>query len=221
MPTRPAPERRPLRADAERNRRLILDTARGLFAAKGLHVGLDEIARCAGLGVGTVYRRFPDKETLVSELFDESGDQLAAAIDAAAELEDPWEALAETLRAFARMQAENRGLKELIFSSGVHLGRLDEMRARIKPRIEAAVTRAREAGVLRADVHPEDIALVNIMVGAVGDATRELRPETWERALTLLLDGLRAAPGAATALPGEPLTDDEVQNTLRASVARR
>lgn len=221
MSTDPAAERRPLRADAERNRRLILDTARGVFASRGLHVGLDEIARCAGVGVGTVYRRFPDKEALVAELFEESGDALAAAIDAAAALEDPWEALVETLRAFARMQADNRGLKELIFAAETHLGRLDEMRGRIKPRLEAALARAQEAGVVRADVAVGDIALVNLMSGAVADATRELRPEVWERALALVLDGLRAEPGAAGALPGTPLDDDEVQATLRASVTRR
>jgi AcrR family transcriptional regulator len=213
--------RRPLRADAERNRRLILDAARELFAARGLHVGLDEIARHAGVGVGTVYRRFPDKDVLISELFDERVEALVAGLDDAAAREDPWDAFTSFLRAFARMQAEDRGMKELLLQTGDYAGRIEEVKAQIRPRVDAIVERAQEAGVLRADLAPLDVPLVNIMLGAVADAARDIRPDVWERALALLLDALVVRRDGPTALPGRPLDDSEVQDVMRSSVPRR
>src|SRR3954471_19846352 len=88
---------RPLRADAERNRRRILAAAREVFARRGLDAGLDEIARHAGVGTGTVYRRFPDKNKLVEALFEERLDQVLACAQRAAEHPDPWEGLTTAL----------------------------------------------------------------------------------------------------------------------------
>ena len=84
---------RPLRKDAERNRQRIIDAAREVFAERGLGVSLDDIARHAGVGVGTVYRRFPDKEQLIDALFDERLDAIAARAESATEIADPWLAL--------------------------------------------------------------------------------------------------------------------------------
>lgn len=211
---------RPLRADAERNRRLILDTARELFAAKGLHVGLDEIARETGVGVGTVYRRFPDKDALISELFDDRVRTLVARLDEASALEDPWDAFTAFLRTFVAMQAEDRGLKELLLRTGEYAGRIEEVKAEIKPRVEAIVARAQAAGVLRDDLDALDVPLVNIMLGALADAARDIRPDVWERALALFLDALVVRRDGPTPLPGRPLADDEVQAVMRSSVPR-
>jgi len=220
MPTPTSAERRPLRADAERNRRLILDSARDLFACKGLHVGLDEIARHAGVGVGTVYRRFPDKDALIGELFDDRIQTLVSRLDEAATIPDDWEAFRAFVATFAQMQAEDRGLKELMFS-GDRVGRKDVAREQIKPRVSAMVGRAQAAGVLRADLAPPDLALVNIMLGTLADAARDVSPDVWKRALTIVLDGLVVAREGVTALPGEPLDTDQIDTTMRASVARR
>src|SRR5829696_9880810 len=95
-------EPRALRADAERNRRRILDAARSVFAEHGLGVGVDAVARAAGVGVGTIYRRFPTKQDLLAAVVEDGILRLADAIDEiAATTDDPWEAFAGAVRAFA------------------------------------------------------------------------------------------------------------------------
>src|SRR2546423_10437444 len=92
--TRLMATQKPLRADAERNRRRVLDAAAELFAAKGLAVGLDEIARHAGVGVGTAYRRFPDKRELIEELYEDRVARMVALAERALAADDAWEGLA-------------------------------------------------------------------------------------------------------------------------------
>src|SRR3954462_3398719 len=101
-----------LRADAERNRQRILDAAGELFARKGLCVGLDEIARHAGVGVGTAYRRFANKDELVDALFQDRVDELAAVAGRALEHDDAWEGLKGFLEAAVELHVANRALKE-------------------------------------------------------------------------------------------------------------
>src|SRR3954468_13526994 len=88
-----APGQRPLRRDAERNRQRILAAARTLFAEQGLGVSHDQLAEAADVAVGSVYRRFPDKESLIEALFAEEVDDVFAMADAALRIADPWEAL--------------------------------------------------------------------------------------------------------------------------------
>src|SRR5919205_4078170 len=97
-----------LRRDAERNRERILDAARRSFAQDGLDISVDEIARRAGVGVGTLYRRFPTKASLVEAIFEDRLDALQPAIDAALAADDPWGALAELIYATVAQQAEDQ-----------------------------------------------------------------------------------------------------------------
>src|SRR3712207_1290440 len=108
---------RPLRVDAERNRRRILAAAAGLFAERGVDVSMDDIAAASGVGVGTVYRRFPDREALIEALFEDKLTRIAKLAGDALEIEDPWEAFLAFFRAVARLQAEDRGLKEVLLSA--------------------------------------------------------------------------------------------------------
>src|SRR5438067_13101700 len=108
---------KPLRADAERNRRRILEAAAELFATKGLSVGLDEIAHHAGVGVGTAYRRFPDKRKLIEELFEDRVARMVALAERALAADDAWEGLAGFIERATEHQIANRGLKELVFGS--------------------------------------------------------------------------------------------------------
>src|SRR5438045_2712 len=104
----------PLRKDAERNRQRILDAARELFAERGLAVTLNDIAHHAGVGVGTVYRRFPDKELLIDRLFQEQLDEWARIYEEGLHDSDPWHAVVSTHERALALWANNRGLKEIL-----------------------------------------------------------------------------------------------------------
>src|SRR4051794_23684941 len=108
---------RPLRKDAERNRLRILDAAGTVFAERGLGVTLDDIARAAGVGVGTVYRRFPDKGSLIDALFARRMESMCDIADEALEIPDAWEALVFYFEKASQLQARDRGLKELLSCS--------------------------------------------------------------------------------------------------------
>src|SRR5215207_8155029 len=116
MATSPATPERPLRRDAERNRLRILAAAREAFAEEGLCVTLDEIARRAGVGVGTVYRRFPDKESLVDALFEHRMEEFVALAEECLRAEDPWEGLTCFLEQATEQHACDRGFKEVALS---------------------------------------------------------------------------------------------------------
>src|SRR5215217_6312007 len=104
----------PLRADAERNRERILAAAAELYAERGLDVSLDDIAAAAGVGVGTVYRRFPDKDALIDALFEDKIDRAVELASNALEIEDPWEGLVTFMRGMCRMQAQDRGFRDAL-----------------------------------------------------------------------------------------------------------
>src|SRR5579862_1591321 len=108
---------RPLRADAERNRRRIMDSARALFAERGLDVTLNDIAHHAGVGVGTVYRRFPSKDDLIDALFEDGVSRIAGIAREGLEDPDPWNGFVSTLERLLELQEADRGLKELLTST--------------------------------------------------------------------------------------------------------
>ena len=204
-----------LRRDAERNRQRILEAARQGFAERGLGITLDEIARLAGVGVGTVYRRFPNKELLIDALFEERIGEIAERADAAGRDEDAWRGLTGFLEGSVAQLAEDRGLRELVLGSSYGPERIVRARSQIKPRVDALVARAHAQGKLRADVGATDFPLVLMMLDAVIDATRDVGPETWRRALRIVLDGLAARPGISP-LPGTPLDEPELDAAMRA-----
>lgn len=208
----PAPDR-PLRRDAERNRKRILDAARALVAEVGLDISHDDIARAAEVGVGTVYRRFPDKQKLIEELFDERVDQIIALVDAARRLDDPWQGLYHFLAGNLELQASDQGLKELMLGNSRATELAQRAQRRIGSAVRELVTRAHASGQLRPDVGVEDFPLVQMMVGAVMEDARHIDPELWRRALALVLDGYRA-DGRRTPLPGGTPTTDQIEQVL-------
>ncbi|MGI8579071.1 MAG: TetR/AcrR family transcriptional regulator [Solirubrobacteraceae bacterium] len=194
---------RPLRADAERNRRLLLDAARELFAQRGLQVTLDDIARAAGVGVGTAYRRFGTREKLIDALFEERVGGIVALAKEGLEADDPWEGLAGFLQRSLALQAADRGLKELLLGTAEGRERVAAIRAQMQPLGTELVRRAQEAGALRPDFAPQDIPLLQIMLGAIVDVSQSVQPELWQRYLALILDGMRAegAPRTTSDVP--------------------
>jgi len=209
---------RPLRADAARNRARLLAAAHAVFAERGLDATMDEVARRAGVGVGTAYRRFRNRDDLIAALFEERLEEFMRILDDALADADPWRGLSGFLERSMEMQAEDRGFKELLLQSAEGRERMRRFRAQIRPLVEALLRRAQDAGELRADVDGRDVLLVSLMVGAVADFTYDIEPQLWRRSLTLLLDGLRTRRPDPSPLTVCPL---DVEQADRAMAARR
>jgi AcrR family transcriptional regulator len=193
---------RPLRADAERNRRRILEAARDVFAARGLSVGVDAVAREAGVGVGTIYRRFPTKEDLLQAIVDDRIAEMRRVLADAAEITDPWEAFARAAELFAGQAARDRGFFEALQEATGTLSAPDCARQASIAAIEPFLRRAQDAGVVRADAVPLDLLALWTNAGRLPRWRTELEPELWRRYLAIAMDGLR--PAAAHALPHPP-----------------
>jgi AcrR family transcriptional regulator len=204
---------KPLRADAERNRERILDAAAELFAAKGLSVGLDEISHHAGVGVGTAYRRFPDKRQLIEALFEERLDRLVELAERGLAADDPWEGLTSVLERATELQIQNRGLREIIIGSDHGTALAARARARLAPLTEQLVRRAQESGALRDDVVATDLPLLQFMVSSSAELTPPNAPQLWRRFLALAIDGLRTPDPHPLPQPG--LSPDELDTALR------
>jgi AcrR family transcriptional regulator len=189
-----ATDERPLRADARRNREKVLAAARAVFSENGRDAQMDDVARRAGVGVGTVYRHFPTKEALIEALMVDSFQAIAAKAEAALELEDPWEAFTCVLWRGAEILAADRALSEVFASIPGAMEQAMPTVEGLQESVGRIMARAQAAGVLRDDVVVDDVPM--IMCG-VGSATKKEHrcPESWRRHLMILLDGLRAPGG--------------------------
>ena len=190
---------RPLRADARRNREKVLAAARAVFSEHGRDAQMDDVARRAGVGVGTVYRHFPTKEALIEALMVAAFEAIAAQAEAALEIEDPWEAFTSVLWTGAEIMAADRALSEVFASIP---GAMESAMPTVDGLTETmthVIRRAQEAGVLRPDMIVDDVPMV--MCG-IGSATKKQHrcEGAWRRHLTIVLDGLRAS-GASGPLP--------------------
>src|SRR4051812_45219745 len=192
MPDSALPSERPLRRDAERNRQRILDAARVVFAERGLSGSHDDIAREAGVGVGTVYRRFPHKEQLIDALFEARIEEIADVARAAADHPDPWQALVGFLTRMQELQSEDRGLKEIVLGGARGAKRGKVARSLIEPLIVQVLQRAKDANMVRSDIEITDLPLIQLAFGTIAEASRDVAPDVWRRMMTVVLDGLRA-----------------------------
>jgi AcrR family transcriptional regulator len=206
-------EPRPLRADAERNRRRILTAAGEVFAERGLTATLDAVAERAGVGVGTVYRRFPDKEALVDALFEERIEEVRALAEEALTIDDAFAALGAFLERATAMHLDDRALKELVFSTAHGQERVARARDTIAPVVGRLVERAHASGQLRADAALTDIPMVQLMLTSVIEYAAEVSPDLWRRYLAVVLDGLRAGH-AATPMRPDPLSEPEMDGVM-------
>jgi AcrR family transcriptional regulator len=213
---RPAAEiERPLRRDAERNRLRILQAARELFAARGLDVTLDDIARQAGVGVGTVYRRYPSREHLVEALFSAELDDVIGWGQEALADPDAWNGLTRFIERASALLVADRGLQDVMFSRTYGQDHVARGRARIVPMVETLIERCHAEGVIRSDVVGADLGFIQFMLAALIEYSEEVRPGLWRRYLTILLDGLRPAPGSLpVAAPGVEVLE-EIQTRWR------
>lgn len=212
----PPPGERPLRRDAERNRRRMLQAAAEVFATRGLAATLDDVAHHAGLGVGTVYRRFADKDALVEALFEARVRDLVDLAETACAAEDPWAGLVAYLEGASARMASDRGLREAVLSPAHgHVG-VTLARAELGPRVERLTALCRDSGRLRPDVSGTDVATLLHAVQAAADIGGVAHPDHWRRTLGLLLDGLTPSRTGHRALPGAALTSEDFHEAMTA-----
>jgi AcrR family transcriptional regulator len=185
---------RPQRADAKRNRERIIESARDAFAAGGADTQMDEVARLAGVGVGTVYRHFPTKESLLGELVRQKmttmGEHSRAALDADGE---PFAVFADLLRRNAGIAAGDAAIQYAMLGAGDGVWEFaGEAEAELIALTDELMARAQAAGTLRADVSARDIPM--LMCGVCATMTHTKPHFDWRRHLELIIDSLRAEP---------------------------
>ena len=210
-----ATAQQPKRKDAVRNRQRILAAATDLFAERGLSVTLHEIAARAGVGVGTIYRHFPDKKPLIDAIFEEHLAELTAIFEEALRDPDPWHAVVWVHEKFLENQARNRGLKELLLGTTPEApDRARQLRKQLHPLAEQVIERGKAAGVVRSDCVTQDFGLLQTMVGGVMDAAEAVDPNLWRRYFTIALQGLRPQGAPLEPLPVPPLPVEQMENLL-------
>jgi AcrR family transcriptional regulator len=184
---------RALRADARRNHEAIVAAAKKLFADEGLDAQMPDVAKTAKVGVGTIYRHFPNKEDLIAALAAERFERLAEKAREGVAAEDPWEGLCQFIRFSAEIQAEDRGLCEVmgsrpeVMADAAYAVGLDEL-------CDELVKRAQRAGKLRKDLEWQDIPMVACSLGRITAAEAGPAVGRWPRLVEIVIDGLRA-PG--------------------------
>lgn len=197
-----------------RNRERIVEAARELFATRGLEATHNEVAHYAGVGVGTVYRRFPTKESLVDAIFEDGIDEITALGDAALNKPDSWQGFVFFVEEMCELTARDHGLREAVLSRAYGGDRVEAARLRLDPMVAKIVEKTRADGYLRPDIGDTDLPLVSIIAGAVTEFAGEIQPDLWRRYLAIFLDGLRSRAGQ-TPLPVEALSAEQHEAAMR------
>jgi AcrR family transcriptional regulator len=202
------------RRHARRNHELLVAAAREVFAEGGVDASLEEIARRAGVGVGTLYRHFATREALVEAIFERRIGELVAVAQAATAEPDGWQALVRFLEQTLELQAHDRVLRDALMHYPPGAGRLASARQEMRQLFEQILERAREQGQLRDDFTLADLALLFWSFTPLIDATAEVAPNAWRRHLHWLLDGIRAE--SATPQTEPPLSDEQLHAAMQA-----
>jgi AcrR family transcriptional regulator len=200
-----------LRKDAAENRERILKAAMQVFAAEGPDASVDEIARIAGVGMGTLYRRFPTKDELIAELVSELLHEIQREAESALAPRDGL-GLSRFLYATAKQQVKHRGCLSRLW-----LHHEPELRKNIKDLIAALVVDAQEHGEVRTDVDVHDIFVVLWSMKGIIDLSQSVAPNGWRRHLDIVIAGLRPS---SEVLQHPPLTTRQF-NSIRALHSKR
>ena len=211
---------RPLRRDAERNRQRILKAASAVFNERGLDVSLDEIARHAGVGVGTVYRRFRTKEELIEALFLDRLDSVASIADEAYANPDAWRGLVSFMERMAEIMEGDLGLRQMLMFATYGRDLVAVARQRNEPLVDRLVRRAQAAGQLRADIRQTDIPFIVFILTEAAHLAYAANPGIWRRYLTLILDGMQPARADVTPLPVVAMRPEEMEKSMRQTAPR-
>lgn len=181
-----------LRTDAERNRARIVAAARQVFAEHGLHVPMLDIARAAGVGIATLYRRFPTREDLITDVFAAKMTAYADAVDAALADPNPWHGFTTYIEQVCAMQAADRGFTHVLTLTFPTAPAFEAERARAYNGFVKLIRRAKKAGALRRDFVPEDLVMLLMANAGVIAATGDAAPDTWRRFSAYMIQAFAA-----------------------------
>jgi AcrR family transcriptional regulator len=195
---------RPLRADAARNRDRIVEAAVADFAAHGLEVPLEDVAQHAGVGIATLYRRFPSRDDLVAACFERRVADYAQAAEDALGAPDGWSGFCAYVERICAMQAADRGLTDVLTRTFPRAQALEEHRRRGFAHLVRLIEWAQAEGTLRPDVTTEDIVLLLMANAGVVQGAGDAAPNAWRRFAGLYLDGLRSEGASAIPPPPSP-----------------
>jgi AcrR family transcriptional regulator len=201
-----------LRRDAAANRDKILAAARAAFDEEGVDVGVEAIAQRAGVGVGTLYRRFPTKELLIEAVINEIFDRVLSAAQAGLDHESPAEGFTGFLRAVGWLQYEHAGCLTRLWTTVT-----EDLRTQLADVTRELLARAQATGAVRSDLVYEDVTVLFWSMRGVIETTSTVSPDAWLRHLDLLLAAL--APGGRS-LGHPPLTAEQVEMVKAAEVTR-
>jgi AcrR family transcriptional regulator len=217
MPAAPAADAEPscsprLRRDAQANREALLAAAHARFAADGLDASLVQVARDAGLAIGTLYRHFPTRLDLIQAVSAEKLQCWLEAAERADALDDAWTGFVTFIEAMCQLQAGDQGFNDLLSMHLPEAAGFPATQDRIGEIATHIIGRAQEQGSLRPDLTFEDLAFVIWSQNRIDQATREVAPHAWRRHLYLLLDGFRSE--GAHPLPEPPMTSEQAYQAM-------
>ncbi len=211
---RPPKRPRTLRADAAANRDRIVDAAAELFASRGISAPLEEVARRAGVGVATLYRRFPTRADLATATFERNISRFTEAVDRALAAERPWEGFRVLVFDLCELQASDAGLREMLTTAFPPSSVVEQRTGEAVEKLRTLMQRAQADGHLRSDVAVADVVVMLLANSGVVAATGETAPEAWRRFAALMVDAFATGSADVGALPAAP---EEQQ--LRRSIA--
>ncbi|MBZ9645855.1 TetR/AcrR family transcriptional regulator [Streptomyces sp. PSKA30] len=205
----------PLRSDAERNRERIIAAARTVFARDGLNASMASVARQAGVGIATMFRRFPTKEELVDAVFVDRMNAYADTVAVALDDPDPWNGFVGYIEAACAMQAADSGFADVLTMTFPTAKALEKRRNEAYEGMVRLIDRAKAAGRLREDFDPSDLVLLHMANAGVVSATGDAAPDAWRRVAALLIQSFEAP--ARGPLPASPEHDALYKAMLRGS----
>jgi AcrR family transcriptional regulator len=210
-PASSTPDRR-LRSDAERSRQRLIAAAREVFATRGLGAGLNEIAHHAGVGVGTAYRHFANKDALIEAAMRDRLDDLVRIAEEGLANPDAWDGLAHVLRQMAAVMVADIGLRDAALSAGRSPEFFEEIDARMDPLMTRVIQRAQAAGVVRTGVTVTDLLVLLFLVTEFAQRSAPVSPGIHQRYLELFMQALRPSPADADL--GPPLSHADLKGIL-------
>lgn len=204
--------RRPLRRDARERRVKLIAAAQHEFAAHGVDASLEQIAREAGVAIGTLYRHFPTRMDLLMAAFQPRLQEFLAGANKALEMDDPWERFVSYLENLFAVQAGDRGFNDFLSRRFPGNADTEQIHDQMCRQIDDVLTRAQESGEARLDITRADIVNLIWSNGRIIDATSATAPTAWRRQLYLMLDAYRAE--RAHSIPEPPMTDEQLYDAM-------